>query len=72
MHTLRCLREHNCPWEGNQMREHAAQRGSLPVLRYIQQQGLLTTAADLTFALNAAGAHCKLKAVKWLREQGAQ
>jgi hypothetical protein len=72
VHTLRCLRDHNCPWEGNQMRKHAAQRGSVPVLHYIQQQGLLTTAADLTVALNTAGAHCKLEAVKWLREQGAQ
>jgi hypothetical protein len=72
VHTLRFLQQHGCPWEGNQMRKHAAQSGSVPVMHYLQQQGLLATAAELTLVLNIAGAHCKLTTVKWLREQGAQ
>jgi hypothetical protein len=50
----------------------AAESGSVEVLRYLQQQGLLTSAARLTAALDDAAAKHKIDAVKWLREQGAK
>jgi hypothetical protein len=71
--TLRCLREHGCPWDEDQVRRRAARRGSVAILEYIQQQGLLTTTAQLTEMLNIAGvARNNQAAVQWLREQGAQ
>jgi hypothetical protein len=70
--TLRFLRQRGCPWIAEQVRTHAAAVGSVELLQYLQQQGLLATADQLTLVLNIAGAHCKLEAVKWLRDQGAQ
>jgi hypothetical protein len=70
--TLRFLRQRGCPWDADQVRIGAAVVGSVELLQYLQQEGLLATAAQLTLVLNIAGAHCKLEAVKWLREQGAQ
>jgi hypothetical protein len=40
-------------------------------MQYLQQQGLVSTAAQLSEMLNAAGAYDKLVAAQWLREQGA-
>jgi hypothetical protein len=49
----------------------AAQGGSVDVLAYLQQQGLFTSRM-LRQMLRIAGAHSKLAAAKWLRQQGAQ
>jgi hypothetical protein len=70
--TLRSLRTLGCPWIADDVRRNAAQKGSVAVLQYIQQQGLLATAAHLTDVLRIAGAYSKLEAVQWLRTQGAQ
>jgi hypothetical protein len=69
--TLRCLRRLGCPWFADDVRRNAAQKGSIAVLQYIQQQGLLATAAQLTDVLQIAGAYTRLEAVQWLRAQGA-
>jgi hypothetical protein len=70
--TLRCLREHGCLWDEDQVCRRAAEKGNIAILEYIQEQGLLQTAAQLTDMLNVAGAARRLAAVQWLREQGAE
>jgi hypothetical protein len=70
--TLRWLRKHGCPWQASDITSCAAQSGSVDVLVYLQQQGLLANRALLTKLLNTAGAHNKLAAAKWLRQQGAE
>jgi hypothetical protein len=70
--TLRCLLEHGCTWNEGQVRRRAAERGSIAMLEYIQQEGILATAAQLTDMLNIAGAADKLAAAQWLRERGAE
>jgi hypothetical protein len=49
----------------------AAQGGSVDVLAYAQQQGIVFTARMLRQMLSIAGAHSKLAAAKWLRAQRA-
>jgi hypothetical protein len=70
--TLRWLREHGCPWIADVIRVSAAQGGRLDVMNYLQQQGIVEGPAVLTRMLNAAGAHDKLAAAQWLRQQGAE
>jgi hypothetical protein len=70
--TLRCLREHGCPWNAEVVRRNVAQKGSIAMMEYLQQQGLLATAAQLTAMLNIAAANNRLAAAQWLRQQGAQ
>jgi hypothetical protein len=70
--TLRWCREHGCPWDSASICEAAARGGSVQVLCYLQQRGMVITPAQLTAMLNAAGAHSKLAAAQWLREQGAE
>jgi hypothetical protein len=70
--TLRWLRESGCPWNVTKVYRAAAVGGSVDVLLYLQQQGIMFTPAVLTDMLNAAGAHDKLAAAHWLRQQGAE
>jgi hypothetical protein len=70
--TLRWAREHGCPWDSASICEAAARGGSVQVLQYLQQRGMVITAEQLTAMLNAAGAHSKLAAAQWLLQQGAE
>jgi hypothetical protein len=71
--TLRWLHEHGCPCNTNDdIHLSAARGGSGDALVFLQQQGIVFTADMLRPMLNAAGAHSKLAAAAWLREQGAQ
>jgi hypothetical protein len=69
--TLHWLREHGCRCTSTRTCMAAAKGGSVDVLVYLKQQGL-TADAELTMLLNIAGAHNKLAAAKWLRQQGAE
>jgi hypothetical protein len=66
------LIDNGCPWDEHQLCMAAAQGGSVEVLAHLQQQGLLTSTALLTEALDGAAWLSKLPAAKWLREQGAE
>ena len=70
--TLRWLREHGCPWTVKRVYLSAAQGGSLAVMTYLQEQGVLSTAAVLVEMLNVAGAYNNIAAADWLRQQGAE
>jgi hypothetical protein len=70
--TLRWLYEQNAPWNGPEIFLAAAEWGAVAVMQYLQTEGLLLTAAQLTNALAAAGAYSKLVAAQWLRAQGAE
>jgi hypothetical protein len=70
--TLRWLREHGCPWDTKHIHVVAAQGGSIDVMVYLQQQGIVFTAGVLTEMLSYAGAYNHLAAAKWLRAQGAE
>jgi hypothetical protein len=71
--TLRWLREHDYPMpEQRVIADAAAKSGSVEVMQHLQAEGLMSTAAQLTQMLAAAGAHNKLAAAQWLREQGAE
>jgi hypothetical protein len=69
---LRWLVDNGCPWEARHLCLSAAQGGSLKVIIYLQQDGILSGVPVLTDMLGRAGQHEKLAAAKWLREQGAQ
>jgi Ankyrin repeats (3 copies) len=69
---LRWLIDNGCPLDAQSMGQSAAEGGSVEVLSYLQQQGLLTSAALLTVMLDLAAVFGKLDAAKWLRAQGAQ
>jgi hypothetical protein len=70
--TLRWLHEHDCPWSAARTCEAAAAGGSIAAIEYVLQQGLVFTPELLTVTLNAAGAHNKLAAAQWMRQQGAE
>jgi hypothetical protein len=72
VHTLKWLHEHGCPWHAVTLREEAAEGGSVDVMAYLQQEGLLDTAAVLRDMLNIAGVYSNLAAAQWLRQQGAK
>jgi hypothetical protein len=70
---LTWLVDNGCRWETRQLCTAAAECGSIEVLTYLQQQGLLTSRALLTDMLDTAAAvRNELAAAKWLREQGAE
>jgi hypothetical protein len=50
----------------------AAQGGSIAVMQYLIQEGIASTAAQLTKMLLEAGLSRRLQAAQWLRQQGAQ
>jgi hypothetical protein len=72
VHTLQWLHDHGCPWHPTEVCTAAAAGGSVDTMMYLQQQGIVFTAALLTHLLNAAGSHDKLAAAQWLRQQGAE
>jgi Ankyrin repeats (3 copies) len=69
--TLRWLFEHGCPVDAERVCTAAAKGGSIAILEYLQQQGLLSTAAQLTETLQSARKSHQMDAAKWLQQQGA-
>jgi hypothetical protein len=69
--TLVWLFQQGYLWSVDNLRRSAAQGGSIPLMRYLQQQGIVSTVAQLTNMLRCAGAHNRLQAAQWLRQQGA-
>jgi hypothetical protein len=69
---LRWLREHDCPWDEDRMHTDAAEGGSVDVMLYLQEQGIVFDADMLVEMLNIAGAYNNLAAAKWSRQQGAE
>jgi hypothetical protein len=59
---LRWLLDNGCPFNANRLIESAAQGGSVEVLAFLQQRGILEHAAHYN----------ELAAPQWLRNQGAQ
>jgi hypothetical protein len=37
--TLQWAREHQCPWNKDQVRVHAAERGHVDMLRWLDEEG---------------------------------
>jgi hypothetical protein len=72
VHLLRCLVDNDCPWDAYDLCLAAAEGGSVEVLTYLQQQGMLTDAEMMTLLLDVAAHYNKLAAAMWLREQGAE
>jgi hypothetical protein len=68
---LRWLVDSGCPYDAGQLCWATAVRGSVKVLMYLQQAGILS-AALLSRTLDGAAIRNKLAAARWLREQGAQ
>jgi hypothetical protein len=66
--TLNWLFQHGYPWNAKQLRRCAARGGSIPMMQLLQQQGVVSTVAQLTDMLRCAGAHHNLQAAKWLRQ----
>jgi hypothetical protein len=66
--------ENGCPGDANAVCTAVAAGGSVPVLTYLQQRGFIQhTYIDwMTHLLNVAGAHNRLAAVQWFRQQGAE
>jgi hypothetical protein len=74
---IRWLRTNGCPWDVEHIcyfavRTSTAHTQSVIMLQCLQELGALRTAADLTRALNHAGAAGNVLAGKWLRQQGAR
>jgi hypothetical protein len=69
---LRWLLDNGCPWHADKLCMAGADSGSIELMSYLQQQGLLTSAELLTEMLESAGCYNNLAAAKWLREQGAE
>jgi hypothetical protein len=67
--VLRFMHEHDCPWNRAAVRTAAAQSGSIEVMSYLQQEGLLYTVPKLTEMLKVAASHNNLEASKC--QQGA-
>eukprot|EP00953_Heterococcus_sp_UTEX-ZZ885_P021771 12121-Heterococcus_DN1.PRE.8 len=70
--TVRWLQEHGCPRDATKVCQVAAMGGSIDVLLYVQQQGMVSTPARLRSMLNIAAVSEKLAAAQWLRQQGAE
>eukprot|EP00953_Heterococcus_sp_UTEX-ZZ885_P009871 5777-Heterococcus_DN1.PRE.1 len=70
---LRWLLDNGCPRQEQQLCMAAAQGGSVEVLTYLQQQGILTSSTTaLACVLNMAGEFNKLDAAKWMIGAGAE
>jgi hypothetical protein len=69
---VRWLQEHGCPYDATKACQAAAVGGSIDVLMYVQQQGMVSTPAVLRGMLNIAAVSDKLSAAQWIRQQGAQ
>jgi hypothetical protein len=68
---LRWLMDNGCPWDNRNLYCAAANGGTIEVLAYLQQQGLLTSASVISDMLGSAACYGKLAVAKWLRAQGA-
>jgi hypothetical protein len=64
---LRWLVDNGCPLDEHEVCTAAADGGSIEVLQYLQQQGLMTSTALLTEMLDCAAHINELPAAKWLR-----
>jgi hypothetical protein len=64
--------DNGCAWDARELCVNAAQGGTVEALRFLQQQGIVTSTAMLTDMLGHAALNNKLAAAKWLREQGAE
>eukprot|EP00953_Heterococcus_sp_UTEX-ZZ885_P001371 1257-Heterococcus_DN1.PRE.1 len=71
---LRWFIHSGCPWNAQELCTAAAEGGSVEVLNYLQQLGLLTSTALFTLMLSHVGSALfgTLAAAKWLRQQGAE
>jgi hypothetical protein len=69
---LTWLVDNGCPWDAQDLCWHTAYGGSVEVLQYLQQQGLLTSMAVLNDMLMTATIYAEYDAAQWLREQGAK
>jgi hypothetical protein len=69
---LRWLREHGCPCNIVQAADAAACMNRVAVLEYLQQDGVLFAAEQLTGLLNTAGVNGSLATAQWLRQQGVE
>jgi hypothetical protein len=58
------MEDNGCPWEARDLCISAAVGGRIDVLVYLQQKGLLTSAALLTNMLDYAGAKDRLAAMQ--------
>jgi hypothetical protein len=67
--TLNWLMQNGCPWSVQEVCACAAQSGSVDTMTSVLQLQGVSTAAQLTHMLNAAGARDELIAVQWLRVQ---
>jgi hypothetical protein len=75
--VVRWLHSAGCPWQLaadplNNIAERTAFGGSVDLLQYLLQQGMLTGGGLLTQALAAAGAQGRREAAVWLRQHGAE
>jgi hypothetical protein len=70
--TLRWWHKHGCPLSTIRTCIKAAEGGSVSVLIFLQQQQGTVFATVRTYMLRYAGAHNKLAAAQWLRQQGAE
>jgi hypothetical protein len=73
---IRWLRSAGCPWDVEHIcyfavRTSTAHSQSVLMLQCLQELGALSTAADLTRALNHTGAGSNVLAANWLRGQGS-
>jgi hypothetical protein len=65
------LHSSRCPWDVEEVALNAAICGSVDILEYVFQQGVLPEGDLLCELLAAAGAHNNLAAAVWLRQHGA-
>jgi hypothetical protein len=72
MDTLRWLHEHGCAWVADDVCEAAGRSGSIEIMIYLQQQGIIFRPAILTLMLRGAGAYSMLAGAQCLRQQGAE
>jgi hypothetical protein len=68
---LRWLVDSGCPYHTSDLCISAAKSGSIEVLAYLQQRGMLTDAEMMSFLLDVAAIYNNLAAAMWLKEQGA-
>eukprot|EP00953_Heterococcus_sp_UTEX-ZZ885_P022031 12241-Heterococcus_DN1.PRE.1 len=69
--VLRWLHGSGCPWDIEEVALNAAICGSVDILEYVFQQGVLHEGDELCELLAAAGAQSNLAAAVWLRQHGA-
>jgi hypothetical protein len=71
--VLRWLLDNGCPCKVESMCLAAARGGSLRVMAFLQQQGLLSVPLLTLMLASAGGSRCKhIAAAKWLRAEGAE